>query len=174
MPPRPDLVAPPAPPSRRRDLPARRAGYTQSATLGGRRVFLKTGEYADGRLGEISVALPKETAAVRGLMDAVATAVSLGLQHGVPLEEFVDAFTLTRFGPAGAVEGDPAVARATSLVDYVARHLAANYLGRHDLAEPEIEEADLHHDTADRAPLLPLDLPESGSRPRRRLRLVGS
>ena len=96
---------------------------------------------------------------MRGLMDSFAQSVSLGLQHGVPLEEFVDAFTLTRFGPAGAVEGDPAVARATSLLDYVFRHLSANYLGRRlpDPAPDLLGEAG-----ADPAPLLPLDLPEAG------------
>ena len=93
-------------------------------------------------MGEILVALHKEGAAFRGLMDNFAHAVSLGLQHGVPLERFVEAFTFTRFGPAGAVEGDPAVHAATSLLDYAFRHLAANYLGRHDIPEAEIEEAD--------------------------------
>ena len=83
------------------------------------------------------VALHKEGAAFRGLMDNFAIAVSLGLQHGVPLEAFVEAFTFTRFGPAGAVEGDPAVAHATSLLDYTFRHLAANYLGRRDIPEAE-------------------------------------
>ena len=141
----------------RRELPPRRAGYTQKAAVGGHRVFLGTGEYADGRLGEISVALPKEGAAFRGLMDCFAQAVSLGLQHGVPLEEFVDTFTLTRFGPAGPVEGDPAVSRATSLLDYVFRHLSAGYLNRR-LPDPAAETAD---GRSDAAPLLPLDLPET-------------
>ena len=115
--------------ARRRELPARRAGYTQKAAVGGHRLFLRTGEYDDGSLGEVFIALHKEGAAFRGLMDNFAVAVSLGLQHGVPLEAFVEAFTFTRFGPAGAVEGDPAVAQATSLLDYAFRHLAANYLG---------------------------------------------
>ena len=110
--------------------------------VGGHKLFLRTGEYDDGALGEIVIALHKEGAAFRGLMDNFALAVSLGLQHGVPLERFVEAFTFTRFGPAGAVEGDPAVRAATSLLDYVFRHLAANYLGRHDIPEAEIEEAD--------------------------------
>ena len=95
--------------------------------------ILRTGEYDDGTLGEVFIALHKEGAAFRGLMDNFAVAVSLGLQHGVPLEAFVEAFTFTRFGPAGAVEGDPAVAQATSLLDYAFRHLAANYLGRRDI-----------------------------------------
>ena len=125
MPPRPVAGAVPAQPPQRRELPARRRGYTQKAAVGGHRVYVRTGEYADGTLGEIHIALPKEGAAFRGLMDSLAAAVSLGLQHGVPLEEYVDSFTLTRFGPAGAVEGDPAVGRATSLLDYVFRNLAA-------------------------------------------------
>ena len=105
-------------------------------------------------------------------MDSFANAVSLGLQHGVPLEAFVEAFTLTRFGPAGSVEGDPAVARATSLIDYVFRTLAVNYLGRTDLPEAAAEEADEAVGQGD--PLLPLALPrQDGARIRRRaLRLV--
>ena len=146
--------------ARRRELPARRAGYTQKAAVGGHRLYLRTGEYDDGTLGEMFVALHKEGAAFRGLMDNFAIAVSLGLQHGVPLEAFVEAFTFTRFGPAGAVEGDPAVAHATSLLDYAFRHLAANYLGRRDIPEAEPEEADtVGNGSRDHAPLLPLDLP---------------
>ncbi len=114
MPPRPAVLAAPQGAGQRRELPARHAGTTQKASIGGHRLFLRTGEYTDGTLGEIAITLPKENPAFRGLMDAFGQAVSLGLQHGVPLAEFVDAFTLTRFGPAGAVEGDPAVARATS------------------------------------------------------------
>lgn len=170
-------VALPAPAlAARRKLPARRTGYTQKATVGGHKLFLRTGEYADGRLGEIFVGLHKEGAAFRGLMDAFAIAVSLGLQHGVPLSEFVEAFTFTRFGPAGTVEGDPAVARATSLLDYVFRNLAVSYLGRTDLPAAEEEDIDtLGAGASDRAPLLPLDLPENdGPRIRRRaLRVVG-
>ena len=133
-------------------------------------MFLRTGEYDDGTLGEIFIALQKEGAAFRGLMDNFATAVSLGLQHGVKLETFVEAFTFTRFGPAGAVEGDPAVRNATSLIDYAFRHLAANYLGRHDIPEAEIEPADtVGHGARDQAPLLPLELPaEASPRARRR------
>ena len=161
----------------RRDLPARRAGYTQKASVGGHKLFLRTGEYADGKLGEIFIGLHKEGPAFRGLMDNFSVAVSLGLQHGVPLEAFVEAFTFTRFGPAGVVEGDEAVGRATSLLDYAFRNLAVNYLNRTDIAEAEIEEADTLGDGArDRAPLLPLDWPrEDGPRPRRRaLRVVGN
>jgi hypothetical protein len=138
-------------------------------------MFLSTGEYADGKLGEIVIGLHKEGPAFRGLMDSFAVAVSLGLQHGVPLDAFVEAFTFTRFGPSGSVEGDPAVSRATSLLDYVFRHLAVNYLGRTDLPEAEEEDTGtIGGGSGDRAPLLPLDLPrEDGPRPRRRaFRLV--
>ena len=176
MPARPALIAAAPDAVRRRDLPARRAGYTQKASVGGHKLFLRTGEYADGKLGEIFVGLHKEGAAFRGLMDNFSVAVSLGLQHGVSLEAFVEAFTFTRFGPAGLVDGDPAVARATSLLDYVFRNLASNYLGAIDLPEAEEEAADTVGDGArERAPLLPLELPrEDGPRQRRRaLRVVG-
>ena len=172
MPPRPEAapVVSAAPRARRHDLPARRTGYTQKAAVGGHKVFVRTGEYTDGRLGEVFIGLHKEGPAFRGLMDNFAVAVSLALQHGVPLEEFVEAFTFTRFGPAGAVEGDPAVANATSLLDYVFRNLAANYLGRVDMPEAEPEEADtVGNGTRDRAPLLPLELPPDAS-PRSRRR----
>jgi ribonucleoside-diphosphate reductase alpha chain len=170
MPARPEPVRQPANAARRRELPARRAGYTQKVAVGGHRLFLRTGEYDDGALGEMFIALHKEGAAFRGLMDNFAHAVSLGLQHGVPLEAYVEAFTFTRFGPAGAVEGDPAVTQATSLLDYAFRHLAANYLGRRDIPEAEVEEADTVGDgSRDNAPLLPLDLPaEASPRARRR------
>jgi len=170
MPARPEVAPAPAPAGQlRRELPARRTGYTQKAAVGGHRLYLRTGEYGDGTLGEISVALHKETPAFRGLMDSFCTAVSLGLQHGVPLAEFVEAFTLTRFGPAGVVEGDPAVANASSLLDYVFRHLAANYLGRRDIPEAEPEEV-----AGDNTPLLPLDFPAAASprERRRRFRVV--
>ena len=165
----PELVRQPMHVARRRELPPRRAGYTQKAAVGGHRLFLRTGEYDDGSLGEVFIALHKEGAAFRGLMDNFAVAVSLGLQHGVPLEAFVEAFTFTRFGPAGTVEGDPAVAHATSLLDYTFRHLAANYLGRRDIPEAETEEADtVGNGSRDHAPLLPLDLPAESPRARRR------
>jgi ribonucleoside-diphosphate reductase alpha chain len=176
MPPRPVPMQVPAGAAHRRDLPARHAGYTQKAAVGGHKLFVRTGEYDDGTLGEVVIALHKEGPAFRGLMDNFAHAVSLGLQHGVPLERFVEAFTFTRFGPAGAVEGDPAVKAATSLLDYTFRHLAANYLGRRDLPEAEIEEADtVGNGARDQSPLLPLDLPaEASPRSRRRgLRVVG-
>ena len=180
MPARPELPAPAPSKSSREQLPARRAGYTQKASIGGHKLFLSTGEYANGRLGEIFVALHKEGPAFRGLMDTFAIAVSLGLQHGVDLDDFVEAFTFTRFVPAGAVEGDPAVLQATSMVDYIFRNLAANYLGGRSLAPAAPETADtVGEGAAGRPPLLPLDLPEATSRgaaPRERRRafkLVG-
>jgi hypothetical protein len=169
MPARPEPVRQSAHALRRRELPARRTGYTQKATVGGHRLYLRTGEYDNGTLGEVFIALHKEGAAFRGLMDNFAIAVSLGLQHGVPLEAFVEAFIFTRFGPAGAVEGDPAVAHATSLLDYTFRHLATNYLGRRDIPEAEPEEGDtVGNGSRDHAPLLPLDLPAESPRARRR------
>jgi ribonucleoside-diphosphate reductase alpha chain len=175
MPPRPVPLSVQSIPTRRRELPGRRSGYTQKASVGGHKLFLRTGDYEDGSLGEIFVALHKEGAAFRGLMDNFAHAVSLGLQHGVPLERFVEAFTFTRFGPAGVVEGDPEVHAATSLLDYAFRHLAANYLGRRDIPEAEIEEADTTgHGARDQSPLLPLELPAEASPGARRrgLRVV--
>jgi ribonucleoside-diphosphate reductase alpha chain len=168
-------VAEPVETVQRQTLPGRRRGYTQRAAVGGHSIFLRTGEYDDGRLGEVAIALSKASAPFRGLMDNFALAVSIGLQHGVPLEEFVQAFIFTRFGPAGAVEGDPAIARATSLLDYAFRHLAANYL-RQAIPSAEDEAPDTVGSGArDHAPLLPLDLPHSASpRARRRgLRVVG-
>ena len=144
-------------------LPTRRGGYTQKVAIGGHKLFLRTGEYPDGRLGEITLTLPRESAAFRGMADALATAVSLGLQHGVPLDDFVDEFAFTRFGLAGTVEGDPAITQASSLLDYTFRHLAANYLGRNDLAGAMDEQID----GATSPPLLPLDLPETEARPKR-------
>jgi hypothetical protein len=161
-----DESAPP-PGQRHEKLPARTAGMTKKVSVGSHRVFLRTAEYADGRLGEISLSLPRESATVRGLAESFAQAVSLGLQNGVRLEDFVEAFTLTRFGPAGAVEGDPDVERATSVLDYVFRSLSASYLGR---ALPPPEGADDAAPDSGSSPLLPLDLP-TGRSPRR-LRLV--
>jgi ribonucleoside-diphosphate reductase alpha chain len=151
------------------DLPARRSGTMQKAAVGGHRLYLRTAEYADGRLGEIGITLQKEAPAFRGLMDAFASAVSLGLQHGVPLEQFVETFVGTRFGAAGMVEGDAHVGAATSIIDYVFRHLAAEHLGR---TLPDPEDA-LIPQPAEAAPTLPLDLPrEAPEARRRRLRLV--
>lgn len=169
MPARPGAPLPAQPKAARDMLPARRSGYTQKVSVGGHKLFLSTGEYANGRLGEIFIALHKEGSAFRGLMDAFAIAVSLGLQHGVKLEEYVEAFTFTRFGPAGVVEGDPAVPAATSMLDYVFRNLAVNYLGQTNLAPAVVEAADTVGDgEAERSPLLPLDLPAPAPRERRK------
>jgi len=121
----------------REKLPSRRKGYTQKAVVGGHKVYLRTGEYDDGRLGEIFVDMHKEGAALRSLLNNFAIAISLGLQYGVPLEEYVDAFTFTRFEPAGMVQGNSAIKNATSILDYIFRELAISYLGRNDLAHAE-------------------------------------
>ena len=126
----------------RRKLPERRRGYTQKARVGGHKVFLRTGEYEDGTLGEIFLDMHKEGAAFRSLMNSFAISISLGLQHGVPLEEFVDAFTFTRFEPNGMVTGNDRIKMATSVIDYVFRELAISYLGRHDLAHVPSSEVD--------------------------------
>jgi ribonucleoside-diphosphate reductase alpha chain len=118
----------------REKMPNRRKGYTQKAVVGGHKVYLRTGEYDDGRIGEIFIDMHKEGAAFRAMMNNFAIAVSLGLQYGVPLEEYVEAFTFTRFEPAGMVQGNEAIKNATSILDYVFRELAVSYLGRHDLA----------------------------------------
>ncbi len=118
----------------RRRLPQRRKGYTQKAIVGGHKVYLRTGEYDDGMLGEIFVDMHKEGAAFRSLMNNFAIAISIGLQYGVPLEEFVEAFTFTRFEPSGMVEGNETIKMSTSILDYVFRELAISYLGRDDLA----------------------------------------
>jgi ribonucleoside-diphosphate reductase alpha chain len=118
----------------REKLPNRRKGYTQKAIVGGHKVYLRTGEYDDGRLGEIFIDMHKEGAAFRSLMNNFAIAISLGLQYGVPLEEYVEAFTFTRFEPAGFVQGNDSIKNATSILDYIFRELAISYLGRHDLA----------------------------------------
>ena len=121
----------------REKLPDRRKGYTQKAIVGGHKVYLRTGEYDDGRLGEIFIDMHKEGAAFRAMMNNFAIAISLGLQYGVPLEEYVEAFTFTRFEPAGIVQGNEAIKNATSILDYIFRELAISYLGRHDLAHVE-------------------------------------
>ncbi len=120
--------------SHREKLPARRKGYTQKAVVGGHKVYLRTGEYDDGSLGEIFIDMHKEGAGFRAMMNNFAIAVSVGLQYGVPLEEFVDAFTFTKFEPAGMVQGNDSIKNATSILDYVFRELAVSYLDRTDLA----------------------------------------
>jgi ribonucleoside-diphosphate reductase alpha chain len=124
-------------------LPQRRRGFTQEAKIGGHKVFLRTGEFDDGQLGEIFIDMHKEGASFRSLMNCFAIAVSMGLQHGVPLDEFVDQFTFTRFEPQGNVEGHPNVKMATSIVDYIFRSLGVEYLRRYDLAHvPPVEAND--------------------------------
>ncbi len=120
--------------ARRRRLPDRRAGYTQKARIGNQKVYLRTGEYDDGSLGEIFIDMHKEGAAFRSMANCFAIAVSLGLQHGVPLDEYVDAFLFTRFEPNGMVQGNPYIKMSTSIIDYIFRELAITYLNRHDLA----------------------------------------
>jgi len=137
--------------SRERErLPQRRKGYTQKAIVGGHKVYLRTGEYEDGRIGEIFIDMHKDGAAFRSLMDAFAIAISMGLQYGVPLEEFVDAFTFTRFEPAGLVLGNDSIKNATSILDYIFRELAVSYLGRNDLAHvPPSQDEDVGHGVTD-------------------------
>ncbi|MGO4915053.1 vitamin B12-dependent ribonucleotide reductase [Pseudogemmobacter sp. W21_MBD1_M6] len=120
--------------SHREKLPERRKGYTQKAIVGGHKVYLRTGEYKDGQLGEIFIDMHKEGAGFRAMMNNFAIAVSVGLQYGVPLEEFVDAFTFTKFEPAGMVQGNETIKNATSILDYIFRELAVSYLDRTDLA----------------------------------------
>ncbi len=118
----------------REKLPLRRKGYTQKAVVGGHKVYLRTGEYENGNLGEIFIDMHKEGAGFRAMMNNFAIAVSVGLQYGVPLDEFVEAFTFTRFEPAGMVQGNDSIKNATSILDYIFRELAVSYLDRTDLA----------------------------------------
>ncbi|MEM7088146.1 MAG: vitamin B12-dependent ribonucleotide reductase [Pseudomonadota bacterium] len=127
--------------SHREKLPHRRKGYTQKAIVGGHKVYLRTGEFEDGKLGEIFIDMHKEGAGFRAMMNNFAIAVSVGLQYGVPLEEFVDAFTFTKFEPAGMVQGNDSIKNATSILDYIFRELAVSYLDRTDLAHVKPEGA---------------------------------
>jgi len=117
----------------KKSLPARRSGFTQKASVGGQTIFVRTGDYEDGTIGEIFVDMHKEGATFRSLMNCFAIAVSVGLQYGVPLEEFVDKFTFTRFEPSGMVSGHNNIKSATSIIDYIFRMLGYEYLGRTDL-----------------------------------------
>ncbi|QDU20123.1 vitamin B12-dependent ribonucleotide reductase [Urbifossiella limnaea] len=137
--------------ARRRRLPDRRAGYTQKARIGNHKMYIRTGEYEDGTLGEIFIDMHKEGAAFRSMTNCFAIAVSLGMQHGVPLEEYVDAFLFTRFEPNGIVQGNPYIKMSTSIIDYIFRELAITYLDRKDLAHvlPEDLRADALHDDGD-------------------------
>jgi len=136
----PVVAASPATPERKR-LPKKRSGFTQEAKVGGHKVYLRTGEYTDGSLGEIFIDMHKEGAAFRSMMNCFAIAISLGLQHGVPLDEYVNAFTFTRFEPQGPVD-HPNIKMSTSVIDYVFRLLGMEYLGRTDFVQvkPETDE----------------------------------
>jgi ribonucleoside-diphosphate reductase alpha chain len=125
---------------RRRSLPNRRVGYTQKAKLGGHSIFIRTGEYDDGSLGEIFLDMHKEGAAFRSLLNSFAIAVSLGLQYGVPLDEYVDAFIFSKFEPNGMVQGHDYVKMATSVIDFIFRDLAISYLQRSDLGQIKPED----------------------------------
>jgi ribonucleoside-diphosphate reductase alpha chain len=156
----------------RHRLPDRRSGYTQKAVVGGHKVYLRTGEYEDGTLGEIFLDMHKEGAAFRSLMNCFAIAISLGLQHGVPLEEFVDAFVFTRFEPNGMVKGNDRIHMATSVIDYIFRELALTYLGRTDLSH--VADEDLRSDAmgskVGQGPVsaaVPAAAPEAPARPGR-------
>jgi ribonucleoside-diphosphate reductase alpha chain len=131
--------------AKRRPLPTRRNGYTQKAIVGGHKLYLRTGEYEDGTVGEIFLDMHKEGAAFRSLMNCFAIAISLGLQHGVPLEEFVEAFVFTRFEPNGPVKLNDRIKMSTSIIDYIFRELAVTYLDRYDLAQ--VKEEDLRMDS---------------------------
>ena len=120
--------------SDRKTLPNRRRGFTQKARIGGHKIYLHTGEYKDGSLGEIFLDMNKEGATLGGIMNCFAIAVSLGLQHGVPLGKYVDAFTFTKFEPAGMVQGSEYIKMSTSPLDYIFRELAVRYNDRKDLA----------------------------------------
>jgi len=121
----------------RRKLPHRRKGYTQKASINKHKVYLRTGEYMDGSIGEIFIDMHKEGAAFRSLMNNFAIAVSIALQYGVPLEEFVEAFTFTRFEPSGQVYGNTEIKFSTSVLDYIFKELAISYLGRDDFSNHE-------------------------------------
>jgi ribonucleoside-diphosphate reductase alpha chain len=154
--------------AQRRRLPDRRAGYTQKARIGGHKIYLRTGEYEDGTLGEIFLDMHKEGAAFRSMTNCFAIAVSLGLQHGVPLEEYVDAFQFVRFEPNGMVQGNPHIKMTTSIIDYIFRELAITYLGRYDLAQ--VSPDDLRGDALHREPQEepPASLPPAPAPPPRK------
>ncbi|MFN3781365.1 MAG: vitamin B12-dependent ribonucleotide reductase, partial [Candidatus Kapaibacteriota bacterium] len=130
----------------RRKLPKRRKGYIREATIGGHKIYLRTGEYEDGTLGEIFIDMYKEGAAFRGLLNSFAILASKALQYGVPLEELVDTFTFTRFDPSGPVVGHEAIKYATSVLDYVFRSLGYDYLGRKDFVHKKAVDDDFPHE----------------------------
>jgi ribonucleoside-diphosphate reductase alpha chain len=161
----PQLTLPMAPNTRlygqRARLPKKRHGFTQEARVGGHKIFLRTGEYDDGQLGEIFIDMHKEGAAFRSLMNCFAMSISMGLQYGVPLQTYVDQFTFTRFEPQGPVEGHPYVKFATSIVDFIFRALGVEYLHRHDLAhiKPDLESSSSSIFPPHPSPLPPAQLP---------------
>ncbi len=141
--------------SERRKMPDRRKGYIQKAMIGDHKVYLHIGEYDDGRVGEIFIDTNKEGELVRSLMNNFAIAISLGLQYGVPLEEYVDAFINTKFEPSGKVKGNDRILSASSILDYLFRELAISYLGREDLAHtPSIKKIDQAEDSEENAQLI--------------------
>lgn len=143
--------------SSRKMLPNRRSGYTQKATIGGHKIYLRTGEYEDGSLGEIFIDMHKEGAAYRSLMNCFSIAISLGLQYGVPLDELVEAMTFTRFEPNGVVQGHDNIKMSTSVIDYIFRDLGMRYLGRHDLVHVKPKDLDssaIADEQEDEEPLL--------------------
>ena len=141
--------------SERRKMPDRRKGYIQKAMIGDHKVYLHIGEYDDGRVGEIFIDTNKEGELVRSLMNNFAIAISLGLQYGVPLEEYVDAFINTKFEPSGKVKGNDRILSASSILDYLFRELAISYLGREDLAHtPSIKKNDQTEDSEENAQLI--------------------
>jgi len=141
------VVSHPGTRSQHRPLPNKRKGYTQKAIIGGHKLYIRTGEYEDGTLGEIFLDMHKEGAAFRSLMNCFAIAISMGLQYGVPLEDFVEAFTMMRFEPNGPVSGHDQIKIATSIMDYVMRDLAITYLNRQDLANIKVTGEDMRGDS---------------------------
>ena len=129
--------------SRREKMPDRRKGYTQKAIVGGHKIYLRTGEYEDGTIGEIFLDMHKEGASFRSMMNNFAIAISIGLQYGVPLEEFVEAYTFTKFDPSGPVQGNDAIKMATSVLDYVFRELAISYLNKKELANIDPDDIEI-------------------------------
>lgn len=126
--------------AKRRRLPDRRSGYTQKAKINGQSVYIRTGEYENGQIGEIFIDMHREGASFRSLLNCFAISISLGLQHGVPLEEFIDAFVFTKFEPSGMVSGNDKIKMSTSVIDYIFRELAVTYLGRNDLSHVDPDE----------------------------------
>ncbi len=148
---------------RRRRLPKKRKGFTQEARVAGHKIYLRTGEYEDGTLGEIFIDMHKEGAAFRSMLNCFAIAISLGLQYGVPLEEFVDAFVFTRFEPYGVVQGHDKVKFATSIIDYIFRVLGVEYLGMNHLAQTPIDDVAEAHSTEQKKKIEPDETPTAST-----------